>query len=223
MVTQMSKKDQQQQQESTNSKSFWLEPTHWAHIKWPDRSIYNIYDFPSCEIDIDFNQPELSQATLTTITEQVEQECSVGAYFNIKGTGEGVVWTEWTQSQGDLTFKVKGRQHLISQDKVLVPVRVTRVANMKEFFNYACTENRMRQALDYMREQKVSIEATNANIFLRWLTEDIIKEEKDVMNASGIDVRSISSSIHNRAHPWFIKSVIHHRQVHRRKQNSSCK
>ncbi|CAF4435293.1 unnamed protein product, partial [Adineta steineri] len=111
--------------------------------------------------------PELSQETLTKITEQVEQQCPVGAHFNRFGIGEGVVWTEWTQTAGNLTFKVKGRLHQVTQAKALVSVNVTKFTRVDHFIQYSCTENRMRQALDYMREQNVSIEMKNLCIFLR--------------------------------------------------------
>ena len=42
------------EEERDSKYSFWLEPKEWADIKWHDKSIYNIYDFPIYEIDIDF-------------------------------------------------------------------------------------------------------------------------------------------------------------------------
>ncbi|CAF1126013.1 unnamed protein product [Rotaria sordida] len=95
-----------EEQQETHSRTFWLDPKEWANIKWHEHSIYNIYDFPTYTIEINFNQPKLSQDALTKITEEVERQCPVGAYFNRVGIGEGVVWTEWTNTGGDLTFKV---------------------------------------------------------------------------------------------------------------------
>jgi hypothetical protein len=40
-----------------NPHEFWLDPKEWTNIKWHERSIYNIYDFPTYDIDIDFNAP----------------------------------------------------------------------------------------------------------------------------------------------------------------------
>ncbi|CAF1541653.1 unnamed protein product [Didymodactylos carnosus] len=89
-------------------RTFWVDPTEWADVKWHERAIYNIYEFPIYTIEINFNQPECSQNTLTAITEQVERQCPVGAHFQRIGLGEGVVWTEWAETTGNLTFKVKG-------------------------------------------------------------------------------------------------------------------
>jgi len=74
--------------------SIWIDPKQWAHLQWPEQSIYNIYDFPNYKLEIDFNQPRFSQEKLVQITEAVEREYSVGVHFNQKGVREGVVWTE---------------------------------------------------------------------------------------------------------------------------------
>jgi hypothetical protein len=44
---------------------FWLDPKEWATVKWHEHFIYNIYDFPTYKIDIDFNAPQLLQNMLT--------------------------------------------------------------------------------------------------------------------------------------------------------------
>ncbi|CAF4673939.1 unnamed protein product [Rotaria sp. Silwood1] len=135
--TNIDTKNQEQQQK--RSRTYWLDPKEWTNIIWHERSIYNIFDFPTYTIEIDFNNPELSQDTLTRITEQVEQQCPVGVHFNRIGIGEGVVWTEWTNTGGNLTFKVKGREHLVTQAKALVSIRVTKLTNIDEFID--CTMN----------------------------------------------------------------------------------
>lgn len=183
--------------------SFWLEPKEWSHINWHEKSIYNIYDFPIYEIEIDFQSPKLSQNKLIEITEEVERQCPVGKYFNKVGVGEGVVWTEWAQTRGGLTFKVKGEQHSVSKVKTLAPVDTEKLANIEEFVNYACTENRMQQGLDYLREQQLTIEMKNIGTFLKWLVSDIIKEEKDTMEQSNIDSKDIGRAVQYKARPWF--------------------
>jgi hypothetical protein len=183
--------------------SFWLEPKEWSHLKWHEKSIYNIYDFPIYEIEIDFENPKLSQNKLIEITEEVERQCPVGAYFNQTGIGEGVVWTEWAQTRGGLTFKVKGEEHSVSKVKTLAPVDTEKLANLQEFVDYACTENRMLQGLDYLHEQQLTIEMKNVGAFLKWLVNDIIKEEKDTMEQSNIDSKDIGRAVQNKAKTWF--------------------
>ncbi|CAF1204815.1 unnamed protein product [Didymodactylos carnosus] len=187
-----------------NSKApLWLDPKEWSNLRWPEQSIFNIHDFPTYEIPIDFNQPKLSQNKLTEITEAVEQECPVGAHFNRNGAGEGVVWTEWTQSRGLLTFKVKGKEHSVRKVSQLASVETEKFTSLFEFVEYACTENRMQQAVDYLYEQQLTIEMENVETFLRWLTADIIKEESDTMNDSNINSKDVGCAITDKATAWF--------------------
>lgn len=50
-------------------------------LRSPENSIYNIYDFKTYEIDIDFENPGLSQNKLAEFTLEVEAECPVGKAF----------------------------------------------------------------------------------------------------------------------------------------------
>lgn len=190
--------------EDVDSKySFWLEPKDWAHLKWPEKLIYNIYDFPTYEIDIDFQTPKLAQNKLVEITDQVERQCPVGAHFNQNGIGEGVVWTEWAKSRGGFAFKVKGEQHSVSKVKTLAPVDTERLTSINEFVDYACTENRLRQGLDYLREQHLTIEMKNVGTFLKWIVNDIVKEEKDTMEESNISSKDIGQGVSSKGKAWF--------------------
>lgn len=80
--------------------SHWLQPEQWSHLKWHEKSIYNIYDFQTYAIEINFECPLTAQNKLIEITEAVESQCPVGTHFNRTGLGEGVVWTEWDKSNG---------------------------------------------------------------------------------------------------------------------------
>ncbi len=75
--------------------------------------------------------------------------------------------------------------------------------SIQEFVEYTCTENRMSQALDYLREQQLAIEMKNLRIFIKWLLADIVKEEKDTMNESTIDTKDVGHAISNKARAWF--------------------
>lgn len=183
--------------------SFWIPPEEWSIIKWHDRSIYNIYDFPTYAIDIDFKQPELSQDELAEITEKVEKQCPVGEYFQRVGIGEGVVWTEWAQTRGDLTFKVKGWEHSGTKVRKLADISTEKLNNIQEFVDYACTANRMRQALDYLREQQLTMEMENSRIFVKWLVNDIVKEEKDTIGDSNISAKDVGQAVSVKARAWF--------------------
>ncbi|UJR21040.1 hypothetical protein I4U23_024140 [Adineta vaga] len=180
----------------SDQREFWLPSQYWENIKWHERSIYNVFDFPAYSIDIDFKAPELSQKTLIQITNKIEQQCPVGAYFNRIGCGEGVVWIEWNQSHGNLAFKVKGREYSVINTSILVPMQPPILNGIQEFVDYACTKNRMQQVFNSVLEELESmIDIKDFSTFLRWLAEDIIKEEKDTMNAAYIDAKDVVRGI----------------------------
>ena len=202
------KTDENGEQHPDHVGEFWLKLEEWSKIKCHERSVYNIYDFPTYEINIDFTVPNLSVDLLSNITEKIEQQCPVGIYFGRSGSGEGVVWTEWIQTHGDLTFKVKGHKHAVTKADTLVSIGVFQVTNIQEFVEYACTENRMHQAIGFMHEDSVSIELKNLSTFLRLLAEDIIKEEKDTMDAAHISAKEVMRAITNKAQVWFSERIL---------------
>ncbi|CAF1498923.1 unnamed protein product, partial [Rotaria magnacalcarata] len=102
---------------------------------------------------------------------------------------------------------VKGEKHSVSKVKTLAPVDAEKLANLQEFVEYACTENRMHQGLDYLREQQITIEMKNIGIFLKWLINDIIKEEKDTMEESNIDPKDVGRGLQMKAKTWFKRNL----------------
>lgn len=70
--------------------SYWVD---YSNLRKNDKRIYNIDDFKTYSIDIDFNMPGLAQNKLAEITNEVEAECPVAKEFGHLGIGEGVVWS----------------------------------------------------------------------------------------------------------------------------------
>lgn len=172
--------------------------------------IHDIEEFPTYEIDIDFNHPELAQNKMIEITEEVEKECPVGKAFGVSGIGEGVVWTCVSPGWNDsgTWFKVKGEKHSVSKVRTLAAVDVEAVANLKAFVDSVVTEARLEQGLDNLvREQLKQIEMTSMGDFLRWVYNDVLKEEADTIVANGIDPKKLGGAIANVARPWFVKKV----------------
>ena len=167
-----------------------------------------IDEFPTYEIEIDFNHPELAQNKMIEITEEVEKECPVGKYFGVSGIGEGVVWTCISEGWEDsgTWFKVKGEKHSASKVKTLAAVDVEAVENMRQFVKSVVTEARLEQGLDNLvREQLKPFEMKSMGDFIRWVYNDVLKEEMDTIVANQIDTKKLGSAVANEARPWFIK------------------
>jgi hypothetical protein len=187
----------------------WL-PVGEFDIHYRNFNVYNIDSFPSWEIDIDFNHPEVAQNKMVGITEAVEAECPVGKHFGVSGIGEGVVWT--CVSEGWLDsgtwFKVKGDKHSVSKTRTLAAVDVEAVESMRAFVAATVTEARLEQGLDNLvREQLKPFEITSIGDFIRWVYEDVVKEEQDTIVASGINAKKLGGAVANAARPWFIAKL----------------
>jgi hypothetical protein len=176
---------------------------NFAHLKIEDQQIYNIMQFPSFSIDIDFNCPELMQNKLIELTDAVEKECPVAKYFGVSGTGEGIVW-EYVNGEERYIFKVKGEKHQNSKVKTLTTVDVEAVENVRAFIEYAVTENRLMQGIDKMREMGLPLDPKTTGDYLRWVYNDVVKEESDTMEANGIDQKKIGSAISAKARMFWL-------------------
>lgn len=164
--------------------------------------IYNILQFPTFEIDIDFNTPESVQNKLIEMTVSVEECCPVGKYFGKEGTGEGIVFT--CESNQDLKFKSKGEKHSASKVKTLNEVDVELMASINEFVDMAVSENRLKQGISYFIENGIALEARNTGQFLSWVVTDVLKEELDTLKASGLDEKKVKAAIVTKARMWFL-------------------
>ena len=187
----------------------WL-PIGEFYLHLPEDKLFNIDTFPTYEIEVDFNHPELAQNKMIEITEEVEKECPVGKYFGVSGIGEGVVWTCVSDGWADsgTWFKVKGEKHSVSKVRTLAAVDVEAVASLKAFVDATVTEARLEQGLDNLvREQLKPFEMKSMGDFLRWVYNDVIKEEQDTIVANGIDPKKLGGAIANVARPWYVKKL----------------
>lgn len=192
------------------NKSQWLDVSTYSEFSQPENNIYNIYDFPTYKITIDFTKPEEAQNELIKITEAVEAECPVAYQLGVSGIGEGVVWAPvnpvgWWKHKSDLTFKVKGEKHSVSKVKTLAPIDVEAVQKASDFINSVVTEARLEQGLDNLvREQLKPFEMQSLGEFIRWVYNDIIKEEVDTIVANGFDPKKLGGPVANKARLWYI-------------------
>lgn len=160
-------------------------------------------------IKINFSELNLANASnvLAEKTLSVE-ECDPFAkyYFNIEGLGEGVVWRlvgDGVKTYGDLAFKVKGEKHSVSKVKTIAPVNVERIEKITEFVEYSCTENRLNQGLDYLKEQGLPLDPTSTGDFIRWVMNDILKEESDVLLENGLTWKNVQGMLAKKAQSFY--------------------
>lgn len=185
----------------------WVDPRQLGNA--PAARIFNIYDFPTWSMAIDFAHPEEAQNDLIALTEEVERQCPVAKAFGHDGIGEGIVWTPAEGEMGSrYWFKVKGEKHSSSKVKVLAAVDVERFRQRDELTASLVTDNRLAQALDlHVNEFKRPLDMTAIGDFLRWVFNDIIKEEADTIEASGFQVKELGKGVSEKAKRFYIDAV----------------
>ena len=176
---------------------------NYKHLKNEEQQIYNILQFEHYFMDIDFEHPEITQNKLVEKTIAVETQCPVGKYFGQEGIGEGIVW-EYINGEKRYIFKVKGERHQSSKIKKLVTVDIEEIENINEFVEYAVTENRLKQGIDKLKELGKVIDEKATGDYLRWVFNDVVKEESDTIVKNGIDVKKIGRAISNKARIFWL-------------------
>ena len=171
--------------------------------------VFNSRQFPTFEVEIDFVNPQAIQNTLIELTLQVEDQCPVGTFFGVEGIGEGIVWTPKDEAHvnSNMLFKTKGEKHSPTKVTKLVEVDVEKLNSVNEFLDMTITENRLNQGLEKLKEQFIPIEDKSTGAFIKWVIGDIIKEEKDRMNASGISEKELGKFAPNRIRQFFLNNL----------------
>jgi hypothetical protein len=182
--------------------AYWLDS---SNIKNTDCRIFNVEDYETYSIDVDFNMPQLAQNKFAEITEQVEKECPISKAFGVdNGLGEGVVWS--VEHKGNThRFKVKGDKHSVTKVKKLASVDVEKLKNIQEFVEYSVTENRFNQAIENVFG-KDDLDVKRMGDFLRWIIKDITLEEMDTMVANSLEPKDVNKYISNKAREMFFKA-----------------
>ena len=164
-----------------------------------------IYDFPSWKMMIDFNRPEEFQNELGALTQQVEAECPVAKKLGVSGVGEGIVW--WAAPTAEfntdgLIFKVKGEKHSESHVKVLAAVDTEKIASIRELVAAIATPHRMEKKLE-----GIDLDLKNTGVYMKVVTADVMKEESDTIEASGLPLTDVMLGVSMAAKQFWMERV----------------
>lgn len=168
--------------------------------------VKNIHEFTSYEMEIDLNNPALSQNNLIEITNRVEEICPVALSFGPQGLGEGVVWEAWYKDMR-FNFKVKGEKHSSSKVKKLAPVDPEKAKSISEFIDYAVTENRVDQAMFEIAAGETELTRKHTGDILRWIANDIITEEVETMKNSMLEWKDVGKQASDKARRIFFAKI----------------
>ena len=168
-----------------------------------ENKLKTIFDYPTYVITINFNNPTEAINQMVSITNEVEAHSPIGLAHGIDGIGEGVVW-----KCNDYIFKVKGRLHSSSHTKELIPIDAEKVKNIKDCVDKIVSENRLRQGLDYLKENNIPADNKAIGPFINWVKYDCIKEELDIILGSDLKIEDVVKEISLKSKMFFIDDVI---------------
>lgn len=194
----------------SSEEDIYLNMSSVEHRDNPVSGIYNLWDqtkFPVYAVFLDLNNPKLVQNDLISLTDSVEEECPVAKYFGYSGIGEGVVWVNDTS---EFRVKIKGDKHTgKSKPKVRRNniVDLEKLSSVNEFVDRFVDIERLEQGWQMMVELGYNNEPKTTGTFIRWLIDDIISEEIDTLQASGLEPKDINSPISRVASKWYLNKL----------------
>lgn len=189
------------EEERKSKPAYWVD---YTFLKAPEARIYNISDYATYSMDIDFNMPQLVQNKLSDLTIAVEEECPVAKEFGFSGVGEGIVWS--CEYKGVVyRFKVKGEKHSASKVKTLAAVDVDKLNSIKEFVDYAVTDSRFNQAIEKTFPNNEPVDIKKMGALMKWIVDDIIKEESDTMAKNNLEPKDVGKHISTKVREMFFK------------------
>jgi hypothetical protein len=170
------------------------------------KSIFLITQAPVFEVEIDFNNPTPAAELISQYTLQVEDCCPYSAVHGVEGMGEGLVWVSYDYPVR-LYFKSKGEKHKKGGPKEHVAVDPEKVNAISELVDLILPEWRLEQGFDYLRTQNIPLANTSTGHYLKWIAQDILKEESDRIAANPYPWKEVQGTVMTRAKDYFFKEL----------------
>ncbi|MDO4897604.1 MAG: RNA ligase family protein [Moraxella sp.] len=174
------------------SMGFWR--GDYCLFELDEHNIYSILQFPHHWVSIDLNRADEYIPQLQEIALAIENECPVGKFHGVSGIGEGAVFTAYYDNKV-YRFKVKGEKHSASKVKLLPTVDSVMIKDVREFVKQTVTENRLQQGIDYMNEMQIPTDVKHIGDFIRWVVNDVHKEESDIIETKGFEKKLVNQEI----------------------------
>lgn len=156
---------------------------------------------------VDFNEPEKALAEFEKLTLEVERCCPYGKLHGVEGIGEGIVWVCVENPEvSSLWFKTKGEKHSgksDQKDRKVATVDPEKMEKMTDLVDYVLTPGRLQQGLEHVD----SIDMKCMGQYLKWIGQDVQKEEADTIETNGLEWKDIAKMVNTKAREHFKKIV----------------
>jgi hypothetical protein len=170
-----------------------------------DNRIYNVLDFKTYSVEIDFNQPEKVQNQIINMTLEVEDTCPVARELGVVGIGEGIVFECFYEGERYI-FKSKGEKHSKSRVKKLKPVDLEKLEKVDQCVEAICHDWRFEQGLTevFGMDYENTLDRKKMGEYLKWVGQDTLKEESDLIVKWGFEPKEVMNKVNLKAKEYFL-------------------
>ena len=180
----------------------WQDIRKFRSVSLPQYRIFNICDFPTYSLTVDISNTaniERADKEMDELVKEIDKRCPIAAQLGVEGTGEGIVYAYCPpQPTGQLyNFKVKGPSHQIVRKERLSSKPSGLVDAIRAFIEYAVTEARLDQGMDYLKEMNIPVIQESIGKYIGWVVKDVLKEETDTMENMGLKEKDIRHELTN--------------------------
>lgn len=187
----------------------WVPIEDFLKLKLKDKKVYNIYDYKTWEIIVDFNKHYESTNSIINSTIEVEDECPFSAEMGVKGIGEGIVFKCVTPpyTSSDFWFKSKGEKHSKSKVKTIKAVDNDKINRLIEIAEKVTPSWRLEQMFNSTFDTLNGGIITREKLgeYLKAVSSDICKEEKLLFEEEGIEMKDIASFVGKISREYFFQ------------------
>lgn len=187
----------------------WVDMNDFADVELPDERVFNVAQFPSWDLSIDFADPKSSTEKMESLTTDVENECPVGKHFGVSGIGEGIVWVPVTSCfrNPKYWFKVKGSKHKENNKRKETEIDYERIDNINGIVDEFLNEARLERGISYLNEAGKSLDRKSTGDFVKWVSADIQKDAMEDIIAADLEPKAIGKAASKRISTWYFKHL----------------
>lgn len=153
------------------------------------------------------NQQEVAQRLSAVVSDIEPCDPWVKATFGVEGVAEGLVYYPDAGRPitkvdfASLVFKAKGEKHAEVKTKEVVQVDPEVAASVEAFAAMTVTPARAEKGVAAVG----GAELKNTGAFLKWMAQDVLKESKAELEASGLTWDQVQKAVGARARELFLE------------------
>lgn len=182
----------------------WLNPWNYRDEK---SRIFNVYDFQTYDIEVDFNDLEGISEKLQEFVDSVEAQCPISKAFGFDGIGEGIVWTSEYRGHR-IAFKTKGEKHAkTSKTKTRKPVDLEKASLSEKIAQQVTPEWRLDQMITESCNllNGGQIDRRHLGNYLKMVINDVYQEDSDIITNAGLTAKDVNKYISTIAREYFFE------------------